>query len=81
MDGLLRIVEAFGVIVSPLYVINGNPRFAFVSYATLKEANTAIHHLHNQMLDGSQIAVKLKSRPHHLVTPNLTSVPPPPTPR
>jgi len=60
-ESLYKIVKVFGAIVNPLQVINGNPRYAFVSFATLEAANAAVSHLHNQPLDGTQVKVKLKS--------------------
>ena len=77
MGNLSRIVEVYGAITSRLHVINGNPRYAFVSYATLEAANAAISCLHNQPLDGSRLKVKLKSAPYHVATPSHLSIPPP----
>ena len=80
IGNLSRIVEVYGALTSRLHVINGNPRYAFVSYATLEAANAAISCLHNQPMDGSRLKVKLKSTSYHRVaTPSPPSVPLPTT--
>jgi len=77
MENLSKIVEVYGVTTGPLHVINGNPRYAFVSFATLEAANAAISCLHNQPLDGSRLKVKLKSTPYYVATPSLPFFMPP----
>jgi len=75
-ESLSMLAQTCGVLASPVHIINGNPRYAYVNYTTLEAANTALSKLNNQLVDGSRVQVKVKSK-MEMSPPPQSSIPDP----